>query len=227
MYKIYKMNYLIRLYTVVVALTITTELSAQNYGVRAGLNLSNMLLRSDGVTNYNGNVLHPGFHLGVTTEFPISQIFSFETGLIFTKKGYKFNLDAPIFPVGNYTQQSQANLYYLDIPLTAKVIHELNAVKLYGVFGPYMGLGMSGRVKSETIKDGETQRSEIDVEWGANNYKRFDFGLIIGAGVEIKSIQLGLTYNLGLANVLADSKNDTRLNNRVIALTVGYRFASK
>jgi hypothetical protein len=49
----------------------------------------------------------------------------------------------------------------------------------------------------------------------------------MGAGVEFKSFQLGLNYNLGLANISSYSEDGLKFNNRVIGITVAYKLALK
>jgi outer membrane protein W len=97
------------------------------------------------------------------------------------------------------------------------------------VFGPYVGIGLSGKMKGEVSIDGETTSQEIDIEWGSDiassDLKRMDFGLIIGAGVELNSIQIGLNYSLGLANI--SPQTNVKIRNRVLGISVGYRFGKK
>ena len=90
------------------------------------------------------------------------------------------------------------NLIYLDIPLTAKASFNVGDAKIYGAFGPYIGIGLSGTVKSELSFAGETESDSEIIDWGSdeNNdeLKRLDYGLTMGVGVEINSIQIGITY---------------------------------
>ena len=77
----------------------------------------------------------------------------------------------------------------------------------------------------------EELAQEEDVEWGSDkekdDLKRLDFGLTMGGGVEINSIQIGLTYALGLANISSYTDYGTKINNRVLGLSVGYKFGGK
>jgi len=220
------MKYLVKLFVVVIAFTMATdELFAQNFGLKGGLNLSNMLMKDDDDTYSDDLKMKPGFHVGATAEFPLSEIFSFETGLLLSTKGFKMSESEE-----EISMEVKMNLLYLDIPLTAKTTYDLGGPKIYGVFGPYVGMGLSGKSKIEVTYDGETETEEEDIEWGSDkekDLKRLDFGLTMGAGVEIKSFQIGLTYNLGLANISPDTDGGLKINNRVLALTVGYKFGGK
>jgi opacity protein-like surface antigen len=125
----------------------------------------------------------------------------------------------------------KTNLFYLDIPLTAKASFDLGDAKVFGLFGPYIGMGLTGQSKTVTTIDGKTEKEKEDVEWGSekgkSDLKRLDFGLTIGAGVEIDLFQIGLGYNLGLANISPYNDGGMKINNRVIGLSVGYKFGGK
>jgi outer membrane protein W len=216
------MKYLVKLFVVVIAFTmITDELLAQNFGLRGGLNLADMLLKVEDVS-YDAKMV-PGFHIGVTAEFPISKILSFETGLLLSTKGSKIS-EKDV----NYEFEEKDNLLYLDIPLTGKARFDVGGVNIYSVFGPYVGMGLSGKYKVKEKESGVTVTYEDDIEWGSDgDYKRLDFGLTLGAGVEISSIQIGLTYNLGLANISPYTEGGTKVQNRVLGISVGYKFGGK
>ncbi len=201
-----------------------------NFGLKGGLNLSNMLIKDDDETYSDDFKMKPGFHVGAMAEFPLSEIFSFETGLFLSTKGYKISEEETLMGE-TLKMETKANLLYLDIPLTAKATFDLGGAKIYGVFGPYVGMGLSGKGKEEVTYDGETETEEEDVEWGSDkekdDLKRLDFGLTMGGGVEINSIQIGLTYALGLANISSYTDYGTKINNRVLGLSVGYKFGGK
>ena len=90
---------------------------------------------------------------------------------------------------------------------------------------------MPWKLKAEFTYGGESDSEEEDVEWGSDeendDLKRLDFGLTMGAGVEISSIQIGLTYGLGLANISSYNDNGNKINNRVLGISVGYKFGGK
>ena len=104
------MKYLVKFFVVVIAFTMTTELFAQNFGVRAGLNLSNMLMKDDDDTYSDEFTMNPGFHVGPTVEFPINEIFSFESGLLLTTKGFKIS-DKETFMDETYEYEQKLNLF--------------------------------------------------------------------------------------------------------------------
>ncbi len=167
-----------------------------------------------------------GYHVGAVVDVPISNMFSFETGLMLSTKGYKQETEVEFFGETIDTEVKM-NLLYLDIPLTGKILYDLGKAKIYGSFGPHIGLGLSGKAKTEVSQGGTSDSDEIDVEWGSDdddNLRRFDFVLTIGAGVEFNSIVVGVTYGLGQANLAPSDDGGTNIKNRVIGIAVGYNF---
>ena len=190
----------------------------------AGLNLSNMLMKDDHYTSSDHFKMNPGFHLGATAEIPIpNKMISFETGCLLSAKGYKHSIKE-----GPMEGEGKLDLLYFDIPLTAKASFIFGDAKIYGVFGPYLGIGLSGKWKSEWTYDGEIGSDERDIKWGSNedrdDLKRLDFGLTAGTGVEINIFKIGLSYGLGLANISPFTEGGSKRNNRLLSVSLGYKF---
>jgi hypothetical protein len=223
------MKNLMKLSIVILVITLSTESFSQTFVVKAGFNLSKMFTKDDAGNNNNGIKMKPGFQAGATGEFPVTAMLSFETGLLLSTKGFKMNEKETIMGEA-WEVKGKINLYYLDIPLTAKASFDVGGAKIFGVFGPYLGMGLIGKTKSELTVGGETETSKDDVEWGSGDndmLKRLDFGLIAGAGIELNAIQIGLNYGLGLANISSYTDEGTKIKNRVIGISVGYIFGRK
>jgi hypothetical protein len=123
--------------------------------------------------------------------------------------------------------KSKIGLLYIDIPLTAKATFEVGNYQVFGLFGPYVGMGLSGKNKSESTSSGVTTNLDKDIKWGEGDdkdLKRLDAGLIFGIGVERSAYQLGITYALGIANIAAFNTDTFQVKNRVLGITVGYKF---
>lgn len=220
------MKNLLKLLIMIIVFTMAAESFAQTFGVKAGLNLSNILAKDDDETYSEDFKMNPGFHLGITAEFPFTDMISFEPGLLLSSKGTRIS-EEETYMGETYKYEQKVNLFYLDIPLTAKASFDIENARVYGVFGPYLGMGLSGKSKSEETFMGETETEEEDINWGSDkedDLKRLDFGLSVGVGVEINSIQIGLSYSLGLANISANTDGGSTTNNRVLGISIGYKF---
>lgn len=201
---------------------IYVESNAQNFVLKAGLNLANLLDKDDSDTYSNDFKMNPGFHVGATILVPFSEAVSLETGLVLMTRGMKISEES-----GGFKLTANANLMYLDIPILVKGAYSLSDnTKMYGAIGPYIGIGLSGKAKA-TIDDGTTSSSsEEDIKWGndenTDNLKRLDFGLSFGAGVEISSFLVGVSYDLGLSNISTIQDGGTTIKNRVLKFSLGY-----
>ena len=191
----------------------------QTITAKAGLNLSTF---QDGDDDFDyadefDYQLKPGFHIGATAEFPISDAIGIEGGLLLSTKGTTYEID-----LWGETFEARTHFLYIDIPVTAKGYFDLGGVKGYAAAGPYLGIGISGK---SSLND-ETE----DIEFGSDegDTKRTDLGLVFGAGVEFSNVVVGLSYNLGLANIvnIDDNDNGYHMRNRVLQFTVGYKFAA-
>ncbi len=216
------MKTLIKLSIVAVLVTVGTESFAQTFGVKAGLNLSKFLIKDD-LGNYTDDFkMNPGFHFGPTVEFSIDKTFSFESGLLLSTKGYKFNAKETVIGETHAFKQ-KISTYYLDIPLTAKATFDTGSAKIYGIFGPYLGMGLSGKVKSEFPENGEIRKEEKNISFGSDqnegDYKRFDYGLTAGLGIVLNPIQIAINYNLGLANISNATEYGLKVKNRVLGIS--------
>ncbi|MDR1808892.1 MAG: PorT family protein [Prevotella sp.] len=116
-------------------------------------------------------------------------------------------------------------LAYLELPINIGYRIPLESFAVTLKAGPYLAYGLSAKLKGED--DGDS--AEIDLykkrdEFGGEPLlKKFDYGLGIGAGIEFGQIAVGLSYELGLANLNA-TKADGSISNQNAYLSVGYKF---
>lgn len=200
------------------------QANAQTFGVKGGLSLSTMLEKDDDETYSNDYSMKPGFHVGFIVDVPLNEFLSFEPGMIITTKGMKYE-----DKIMGVDISAKANLYYLDIPLALKASHDLGGgLKMFGAVGPYVGFGISGNVEAMAEYMGEEETEETDIKWGNDEYddhfKRLDMGLTFGGGVEINAVLLGISYDLGLANISSYQDDGTTSKNRVLKFSIGYKF---
>jgi hypothetical protein len=127
------MKNFLKLFAVILLIAFSIELFAQNFGVKAGLNLSEMVIKDDDMS-IHGLKTNLGFNLGVTAEFPITTMFSFETGLMLNTKGFRIIEKVTILQQ-TMELKAKKNIFYLDIPLTAKLGFDVGGARIYALAG--------------------------------------------------------------------------------------------
>jgi hypothetical protein len=212
--------------TVMVALMsfLCFQTNAQTFRIKGGLNLANMLIKSDGEVLSNHYKMNPGFHVGATIDLSFNDLLSIETGPILTTKGWKqkFESEQAFYTFNN-------NLYYLDFPFALKTTYGLGkGLKLFGAFGPYAGIGLSGKINLSVENEGKKNTEKQHIEWGKDgsqyDYTRLEMGLTIGIGIEKNSLLTGISYDHGLTNISSFQKYGDLDKNRVLKFSVGYKF---
>lgn len=208
-----------------ILLYLSSLATAQKITIKGGFNLSTIHYQNKSPEIKQ----NPGFHFGYIAEFPITELFSIETGLLFSNKGFcrdygQITIDGV---TGNVKETS--NLNYLDIPLSVKVSFKIAKSKLFISAGPYAGIGLYGKLKQKSTFPGALDYNE-KVIWGNDNfsmYKRFDFGFYACSGIQFNSFQLGLNFNYGLRNIVGSKLNSFEFGNEVIAISFGYNLHKK
>jgi len=180
--------------------------NAQNtFGIKGGLNIANLTYESSGMTYSTDN--KTSFHIGLIMDHPFSSTLSLQPGAFLSSKGGKINWKS-----GGLNLSSEISYLYLEIPVNLMVKVPLGSANLLVYGGPYLGLGLSGTDGGEAVVWGS----------GDNDVNRFDFGLNLGAGIQINQFLISVQYGIGMAN-LANSAGD-KINNKVVGITLGYMF---
>ena len=92
------------------------------------------------------------------------------------------------------------------------------AEKFYLEAGPQIGFLTTA--KSKMTFDGETEEANFKDET-----KSTDFALNFGLSFDLMDkLSLGARYSLGLINIIDDQEEDEDIKNRVISISVAYRF---
>jgi len=196
---------------------------AQTFSIRAGMNLSNMLMKDDDDTYSDEFQMNPGFHFGGTVEVPINEALFFEPGLLVSTTGFLIKESDPTFG----EMKISTMIYNLNIPLNLKAyVNAGSSARVYFSAGPYIGIALSG--KSKSTFNGTTDTEDLEIgSADTDDIKAFDFGLQAGAGIEISSFQIGVTYGLGLANISTFTDNGSKILNRVLGISVGYKLGGE
>ena len=200
-----------------------------SFGVRAGLNLTNVSMKYDGGKD---ETLKPkykhGFQIGIVGEYGISDNLSIQPSILFATQGYKLGPTEFIMDdMLGWKEEVTVNINYLQIPVNAQYKMDLGGSSLLLQAGPYFGFAFGGKKKWEYfLNDNTTASSEgkTDLVFGSkeDQLSPLDFGLGIGVGLQIDAVQIGLRYNLGLANLCNIEK--TTMNNRGFTISATYFF---
>ncbi|MBB4799980.1 hypothetical protein HNP37_000019 [Flavobacterium nitrogenifigens] len=142
------------------------------FGAKAGLNFSTV----NGSNTDNIDYV-TSYHVGLVSEIPISEKFSFQPELMYSRQGYSFNNDV-------------VAMNYLNIPLMGKY-YVTKGLSLEA--GPQIGFLLSA--KNEEMK---VTNSFTTFDFGAN------FG--IGYKLE-NGLNFSARYNLGITRVDTDNRN--------------------
>ena len=191
-----------KLFTILSVIMLTFSVSAQEFGVQAGMNMAN-LSGEDMETD-----MKMGIFGGVTAAFSLTDVMTLETGALYSTKGTQ-NEDSGI--------KISMAFSYIEIPLNIaySVSDQISLMA-----GPYIGLLMSANIKSSGEFLGQTIDEEVDIK---DDIANMDFGINIGASFSInESISVGAGYQLGLADI--GSEDDLDATNTNIHIGMSYSF---
>lgn len=162
----------------------TTEKSNTKFGIKGGLNMSN--LYTEDVDDQNVLL---GFNLGVFMEMPITSRISLQPEIIYTTKGAELEYDnATVQGTGKF------KLNYIELPLLMK----FNLTDNFNVhFGPYAAYLIDSKITNEDENGNINFEQEIDKD----DLNKFDLGLAGGFGIDFDGFGIGARYNYGLTTV--------------------------
>jgi hypothetical protein len=217
------------------ALLAVTFVNAQSGQLRAGLNLANVSVTDNGRVD-DANML-TSFQIGFLGDVELGGPLYFQPGISFSGKGSKVQRGTP--GTNGYFKQT-FNPKYIEVP--ANFVFKLpmgGGAKFFAGAGPYLGIGIGGKTETEgqtlvrysnerniTFSDDDPTTLSDEEGAGFGIVKRFDYGLNGTAGIEGKSIVLGVNYGLGLAKLQSGSNNSVDNNNkhRVLSFTLGFKL---
>jgi hypothetical protein len=202
---------------VVLSLVTAVAVNAQGIGIKAGINLANMVFDSEWEESFD---MRLGFHGGIVFEVGLTDAIFFGSGIIFSQKGTKFSYTDEDFDDESYSGFTLIN--YLEVPINLLYKADLGGAKLVFEAGPYLGYAINGKEQIDYEDNGTSFSFSEDIEFGneEEQVKRIDYGLNIGVGLEFSSFKVGAQYGLGLANL--SNYEDSTMKNQVIGVSLGY-----
>jgi hypothetical protein len=160
-----------------------------------------------------------GFNVGALVGYNFSDVLGLQSGLLLNTRGAASEVS-----VLGTTMKSTVSIYELQLPVFLTAGFALNdKLKIKANVGPSFGFGLSAKTKITAGDESEEynlyEKEEGDEE---SNLKRFNLGVAIGAGVELKKIYLGVGYDLGLTNISNGEGSDIKTGS--FAVNVGFTF---
>ncbi len=186
----------ITLLVAVVALS-TAVFGQMTFGVKGGLNMTNMKFSASGSSVSNKTLV--GYEVGGFANFSINDKMTFQPELLFAQYGCKLDKNL-------YGTEMTWKMNYISIPLMFK--YAMGAINLQA--GPQLGYLLSSKVDGNDAMDGMA---------------KLDYGITLRAGYETESgLGLNVGYYFGLANLNDDSTVDMTIKNSGLQVGVSYKF---
>uniref|UniRef100_UPI00404B1AED porin family protein n=1 Tax=Fulvivirga sp. TaxID=1931237 RepID=UPI00404B1AED len=187
---------------IITLLTVADLSYAQHFGLKAGLNYSNVL--PDNGLEY-GNY-KAGFHGGVYATLKIIESISIRSEILFSQKGYVLEL-----PLGGFTNEIKRTINYLSIPLIIE-LKPIDRIRFHT--GAEFNYQLSAKESPSSPLSGDPN----------NLFEKSDIGVLLGLGVRITDkIQSDIRYVHGLSSLNKSSIGSGNLQNRLFQLSIGYQ----
>lgn len=187
-----------------------------------------------------------GFTMRYTCEKYLSMICSIQTELNFNQLGWKENIldlkgQRVLNPRTNQYDAYQQRLTYIQLPIFCHLAfgQQKRGANFFINMGPQFGYMLSSDVSTNFSCDPEApdygnfndRASKVYAQDTITSKNKFDYGISVGAGVEINlkkagHITLDARYYLGLGNLYPATKADFfgKSNNSAIEVRLSYLF---
>ncbi|MEA3450419.1 MAG: porin family protein [Bacteroidota bacterium] len=182
------------------AIAIFSNVEAQKFGVKAGLDLSTVV--TDPVAEYG---YQPGLNASVFFQKKFFPMLSLRPGLGLYQKGSTYE-------ILNVLTETTINYVQFDADIKFKPPF----VPIYMFAGPYISYALAGTNKVSGIS--------VDITFGPDDTNNLDFGLNGGIGFQqnlpVGKLFLEVAYNYGMFDYDASSYTETF--NRNISIDLGF-----
>jgi hypothetical protein len=216
------------------AMTVMTAQAQPRIGFKAGYNINGIYGVSGGILLSNPDANQPqpnwkmksGFQFGATGEIPLTGALYLQPSVVFKSQGFK---DTYVNPQGKNYKWTFA-FYGLQVPVNVQYKIDLGIPQLIFQAGPYIGYGFRGKLKKyvdnvlktdQKLKYGEHKSSDIlKPQW--------DYGITLGAGVQVSRVQLSAGYSMGLSEMTfiknVSRPYNVKMKNNEIFVTLAFFF---
>ena len=177
-----------------------------SYGLKGGINFSNL-----GGSDWDVNSYYKtSFHGGLFLDISLLGLVGVETGAYYSRKGY---VDITHIEEGVILQESDYTYNYIDIPVLLR-IKPIPFVSLFA--GPQASFFLN---QSNVIIDADGNESTDNMEY---DFNAFDFSVVVGTHTNLPfGVFITASFDIGLLPIYADN---SKIYNRVIKVSMGYKF---
>jgi len=232
---------IIKYICIVLVLAQASNMSAQTFGVRAGLNYSKFLGPTEQAPNVNEqNNFATGFHFGLTYAYDFTDLFSLRSELVYIQNGTDYQYDGDsyyiirdanktTFEKGEVEYDLTISNAYISIPIMAN--YRINSKwEVFG--GPYVNMMIGptarGKLRFESYNRPEdiTFRQSLDFRYNNKNLNEITGSSptaqdIIGVRVDGDIVQLP---RFAGAYTRQGERNGNRFNFLDVGLTAGAHY---
>ena len=160
------------------------QLKAQNgFGIKGGLSYNSMsdIEFGDWEGSYNRKT---GFHAGILYKIKLPVGLALQPELLYIQKGGSIDL----FQVENVIPRVDFKMHYVQLPVNLQWGIDLMLFRPFIMVSPYIGYAIA---KGDEFKD---------IDW--KDLNRFEYGVGLGAGLDIWKFQLTGRYCWDLGKVM-------------------------
>ncbi len=197
--------------------------SAQfSIGFQGGGNLSKMDFTNNQEYTYTEIDNKQGFTGGIVLQFLGEKHAGVQAEFNYSQRGWIEN-DTSGVEYFRYKNKMD----YLEMPIISHI--NIGGGKLRGVFniGPYVGYALNRSITTENVDTGTSETTEYSFDNKRDN--QFDFGLIVGGGMEYRlkvgKITAEARYTVGLGDINKEKIYQSELSQfRIITILARYTF---
>lgn len=188
-----------------------------SFGFTGGINW-NTVNGKNAIGDKLENDLKTGFHAGLNVEIPLKNGFYLQPGLEYRQKGAEMD------------NGNKLTLSYIDIPVYFLYKASLRNGRVLLGFGPYVGFGMNGEVKSKDDSERKVSFSNTYSVTEAEDlqFRKLDAGANFMAGYEFRNkISVVFKTQLGLVDINRETEipgDKTSYRNTGFGFSLGYRL---
>lgn len=164
-----------------------------------------------------------GTTMGITWRYIEEKYFGIQAELLYTQRGWKDKLED--YP-GLYYDRT---LNYVELPVLSHIFFGNNRIRGFVNLGPKVAYYLGGKTNTNISNQISADMYEI-THFNEDVSHRFDYGIIGGAGVELRfgkhSFLVEGRYYFGLGDIFPNEKKDVfeSSNNQSIFVTATYLF---